>query len=280
MFLAVAVPLAVRPHRRATCGWESGAAGRVVRGRLAHDQIPGRRRLRRAVLLGARTNAGAAAADVGATGGGRRACWPARLPVDHATRAAATACLCRSGRMARARSRGRAGARRNGPRNSAGSASTWRRSLRAAWLTFSSSTVREAVAAGVAPRLQLRVIAGVWLVDACFAPLGLRLAYAAQSSPPLLSADAAADRTAAGSRSGPQRADRRGPPSAWGRRATANPAPIRRLSVRRRVRGQTRPGGTDRRRPRRLDRRARRVRRPADLGSAGGATDHEVLRTA
>ena len=48
------------------------------------------------------------------------------------------------------------------------------------------STVREAATAGVAPRLQLRVIAGVWMVDACFAPLGLLAAQAARREPALL----------------------------------------------------------------------------------------------
>jgi len=49
-----------------------------------------------------------------------------------------------------------------------------------------ASTVREAVAAGVAPRLQLRVIATVWLVDACFAPLGLLIAHASRGQPAML----------------------------------------------------------------------------------------------
>ncbi len=49
-----------------------------------------------------------------------------------------------------------------------------------------TSTLREAAAVGVAPRLQLRVIAGVWLVDACLAPLGLAFAYAAQKDPAVL----------------------------------------------------------------------------------------------
>ena len=48
------------------------------------------------------------------------------------------------------------------------------------------SALREAVSAGVAPRLQLRVIASVWLVDACFAPLGLLMARAGQEQPALL----------------------------------------------------------------------------------------------
>jgi len=44
-----------------------------------------------------------------------------------------------------------------------------------------SSTSREAAIAGVAPRLQLRVISQVWLIDACIAPLGLLVADAARS---------------------------------------------------------------------------------------------------
>jgi diguanylate cyclase (GGDEF)-like protein len=48
------------------------------------------------------------------------------------------------------------------------------------------STAREAVSAGVAPRLQLRVIATVWLVDACFAPLGLLVARGGREQPALL----------------------------------------------------------------------------------------------
>ena len=43
-----------------------------------------------------------------------------------------------------------------------------------------TSTVREAAALAVAPQLQLRVLAVVWLIDACIAPLGLLMAYAAR----------------------------------------------------------------------------------------------------
>jgi len=46
---------------------------------------------------------------------------------------------------------------------------------------LASSTLREAAIAGVAPRLQLRVIALVWLIDACVAPLGLLVADAART---------------------------------------------------------------------------------------------------
>jgi hypothetical protein len=43
-----------------------------------------------------------------------------------------------------------------------------------------ASTVREAAALAVAPRLQLRVVALVWLIDVCTAPIGLLLAYSAR----------------------------------------------------------------------------------------------------
>jgi diguanylate cyclase (GGDEF)-like protein len=46
-----------------------------------------------------------------------------------------------------------------------------------------SATVREATIAGVDSRVQLRVVAVVWLVDACIAPLGLLVAHAAQHNP-------------------------------------------------------------------------------------------------
>ena len=39
-----------------------------------------------------------------------------------------------------------------------------------------TSTLREATALGVAPKLQLRVVALVWLIDACTAPIGLLIA--------------------------------------------------------------------------------------------------------
>jgi diguanylate cyclase (GGDEF)-like protein len=47
-------------------------------------------------------------------------------------------------------------------------------------LDLGASTLREAIATGVAPQLQLRVVAVVWLIDACIAPLGLLLAHAAR----------------------------------------------------------------------------------------------------
>ena len=43
-----------------------------------------------------------------------------------------------------------------------------------------TSTLREAAALMIAPRLQLRVTAQIWLLDACVAPLGLLLALAAR----------------------------------------------------------------------------------------------------
>ncbi len=45
-----------------------------------------------------------------------------------------------------------------------------------------SATLREAAIVGVAPHLQLRVIALVWLIDACIAPLGLLVAHAADGN--------------------------------------------------------------------------------------------------
>ncbi len=48
---------------------------------------------------------------------------------------------------------------------------------------LASSTLREAAIVGVAPHLQLRVIALVWLIDACIAPLGIVVAHAAQQDP-------------------------------------------------------------------------------------------------
>ena len=46
-----------------------------------------------------------------------------------------------------------------------------------------AATVRESAALGVAPRLQIRVLAVVWLIDACIAPLGLLVAHAARQQP-------------------------------------------------------------------------------------------------
>jgi diguanylate cyclase (GGDEF)-like protein len=51
---------------------------------------------------------------------------------------------------------------------------------------LAASTFREAAALAVAPRLQLRVVAVVWLIDACMAPLGVLLAYAARHDHRLL----------------------------------------------------------------------------------------------
>jgi diguanylate cyclase (GGDEF)-like protein len=45
---------------------------------------------------------------------------------------------------------------------------------------FATSTLRESLALAVAPQLQLRVAAVVWLVDGCIAPLGLLLAHVAR----------------------------------------------------------------------------------------------------
>ncbi len=43
-----------------------------------------------------------------------------------------------------------------------------------------SATVREAAAMGIASRVQIRVIALVWVIDACIAPVGLLVAHAAR----------------------------------------------------------------------------------------------------
>src|ERR1700761_7676612 len=47
-------------------------------------------------------------------------------------------------------------------------------------IDLGTSTLREACALGIAPHLQLRVVAIVWLIDACIAPLGFLLAFAAR----------------------------------------------------------------------------------------------------
>jgi diguanylate cyclase (GGDEF)-like protein len=45
---------------------------------------------------------------------------------------------------------------------------------------LASSTLRESLILGIAPQLQGRVIASVWMVDACIAPMGLLIADAAR----------------------------------------------------------------------------------------------------
>jgi diguanylate cyclase (GGDEF)-like protein len=47
-------------------------------------------------------------------------------------------------------------------------------------LDLISSSLRESFALGIAPRLQVRVLALVWVIDACIAPLGLLLGEAAR----------------------------------------------------------------------------------------------------
>ncbi len=47
-------------------------------------------------------------------------------------------------------------------------------------IDLATSTLREACALGIAPKLQVRVVAVVWLIDSCIAPLGFLLAYAAR----------------------------------------------------------------------------------------------------
>jgi diguanylate cyclase (GGDEF)-like protein len=50
-------------------------------------------------------------------------------------------------------------------------------------LDLLSATLREAAAMGIASRVQFRVIALVWLIDASIAPLGLLVAHAARNDP-------------------------------------------------------------------------------------------------
>jgi diguanylate cyclase (GGDEF)-like protein len=47
-------------------------------------------------------------------------------------------------------------------------------------LDLAVSTLRESIGLAVAPKLQMRVVASVWLIDACIAPVGLLLASAAR----------------------------------------------------------------------------------------------------
>jgi diguanylate cyclase (GGDEF)-like protein len=49
-------------------------------------------------------------------------------------------------------------------------------------LDLLSATVRESAAMGIASRVQVRVIALVWVIDACIAPLGLLVAHAAREN--------------------------------------------------------------------------------------------------
>jgi len=50
-------------------------------------------------------------------------------------------------------------------------------------IDLGTSTLRESLTLGIAPKLQVRVIAAVWVVDACIAPLGLLIAHAARQEP-------------------------------------------------------------------------------------------------
>ncbi len=50
-------------------------------------------------------------------------------------------------------------------------------------LDLASATLREAMAMGIASRVQIRVIAVVWLIDACIAPLGILVAHTARRAP-------------------------------------------------------------------------------------------------
>ena len=49
-------------------------------------------------------------------------------------------------------------------------------------LDLISATLRESATMGVASRVQLRVIAHVWMIDACIAPVGLLVAHAARET--------------------------------------------------------------------------------------------------
>jgi diguanylate cyclase (GGDEF)-like protein len=49
-------------------------------------------------------------------------------------------------------------------------------------LDLVSGTIREAAAMGIASRVQMRVIATVWVIDACIAPVGLVVAHAARQN--------------------------------------------------------------------------------------------------
>jgi diguanylate cyclase (GGDEF)-like protein len=51
---------------------------------------------------------------------------------------------------------------------------------------LATATLRESLAQAVAPQLQFRVLAVVWCVDACIAPLGLLLAHVARENHPAL----------------------------------------------------------------------------------------------
>ena len=50
-------------------------------------------------------------------------------------------------------------------------------------LDLVSAIAREAAALGIAPRVQMRVVSLVWVVDACLAPVGLLVANAARNDP-------------------------------------------------------------------------------------------------
>ena len=73
--------------------------------------------------------------------------------------------------------------RRRGRRRRAGAPSTSPRSLAACLFDLVSATLREAAAMDVPPRSRSGVLARVWVVDACLAPIGLLAAQAARQAP-------------------------------------------------------------------------------------------------
>ncbi len=138
-------------------------------------------------------------------------------------------------------------------------------------LDLLSATLREAAAMGIASRVQFRVIALVWLIDASIAPFGLLVAHAARHDPAevllilplngvllLLSRDRSARI---------EQAQRRLELVAHQR--TRLQAAVQRLGDA--LRGEARPRGPHRHRPARLDRGARRRRRPAHAERPAGS---------
>ena len=132
-----------------------------------------------------------------------------------------------------------------------------------------SAISREAAALGIAPRVQMRVVALVWVVDACLAPVGLVVANAARHDTAQLAADPAAEPAADPARARPQRPDRAGaaPPRAG--RSRAAPPTGRGQPPGRRIRRAARPGCTHRHRAERRGRGARRRWRSPDTGRTG-----------
>ena len=190
-------------------------------------------------------------------------CWRARPAGGTARRS--TTCCSRSRRVARARTGARAdrSPATDQRRFDSSPVSTSGAFIAGCIVDLVTSTIREAAPRG-RPALQLRVIALVWLIDACIAPLGLLLAYSARHDHlrpadllPLSALLLLLDRDRSARIAQAQhRLELVG--------ARAHPAAGGRAAPRRRVRRQARPPGADHHRPARLDRGARRRRRPAD----------------